>query len=94
MFQQNAVTFFNIRTNLEPEVTEYIGAFPEDDPPVVWIYRLESGDTEKYVVVQRGDNSLLVRFATEEEVEDLQSNPPSEPEEVRDDETPTGSHTV
>ena len=74
--------------DIEPDIVQLMGYFPEDSPPKHVIYKLsvlpdEDSEEEimmRFIVVDLHDDRIIARVANEEEVGFIQKQQPAETE--------------
>ena len=87
MYATNARLLFTALRGIEPDVTEFLGYFPEDsEDPTHYLfsfsYDTHEGNVTEYVVVELSEDQALTRFCDEKEVEAIKTMqvPIKEPE--------------
>ena len=74
MFKNNAILFWKFKNKLIPDIIEFIGAFPKDNP-VNYIYKLTKDDFSSYVAVQMSNSGLMTReIYDQDEIDYLYNN--------------------
>ena len=71
MLANNARLLFKLTHQVEPEITTFLGSFPEDDPEIhIFEFEINNEDTPEdsihsYIVIQEQNGQLLTREVTD-----------------------------